>query len=292
MIELQHDIRISITHYDDVYKKEGQGHIEPFLSELYEKLRTPKIVGNDESKKLSNGLITSGHIKGGRSNDNVEHKNILVFDVDDLPKDYDLFDEVSALYSNAFAIYSTYKHTDEAGRYRLLIPVNRNLTSAQYSSLMKKIEDALQLKGLDGSSYTLSQPFALPVVKSKDSPFVFKYQDAPIMELTDEHLKQLSHNSRKFTPKAGDKELFKALSSDEWKEYLKPMVQHDGRNTAMTKILGHLLAKNVEPIIAYRLMECWNECHIEPMDEQRFIRTFTSILSRDAARKGGEADWN
>lgn len=291
MIELQHDIRISITHYDDVYKKEGQGHIEPYLSELYEMLQTPKIVGNDESKKLSNGLITSGHISGGRSNDNVKHKNILVYDVDDFPKDHDLFDEVSALYSGAFAIYSTYKHTDEAGRYRLLIPVDRNLTTTQYDNLMRKIADGLKLEGLDGSSYTLSQPFALPVVKSKDSPFVFKYQDAPIMELTDTHLKQLSHGGRKFYVSVGNAEIYKSISSDEWEEQLKPMAQHDGRNVAMTKILGHLLAKNVEPIVAYRLLERWNISQIEPMDKDRFERTFKSIFERHIKNKGGVLNW-
>lgn len=291
LINLKHDIKISITHYNDKHGNSGQGHIEPMLSELYDLLQTPKVVGDNEENKLRNGLITSGKVTGQRSNDNVKHKNILVYDVDDLPEGYSLFDEVSALYSGAFALYSTYKHTERQQRYRLLIPVNRNLTPVQYGNLMKEIENKIQLKGLDGSSYTLSQPFALPVVKSSNSLYEFKYQDAPIMELTDTHLKQLSHGGRKFKVEIGNAELYKKNSSDEWEEFLKPMVQHDGRNIAMTKILGHLLYKNVEPIIAYRLLERWNDGHIEPMDKERFDRTFRSIFERHIRNKGGVLKW-
>ena len=287
MINLKHDIRISITHYNDKHGNSGQGHIEPMLSELYDLLQTPKVVGDNEENKLRNGLITSGKVTGQRSNDNVKHKNILVYDVDDLPEGYSLFDEVSALYSGAFALYSTYKHTEQAGRYRLLIPVSRNLTPLQYENLMRKVASSLQLQGLDGSSYVLSQPFALPVVKYENSPYEFQYQDAPAMELTDKHLSQLSHNSRKLNISVGNAELYKKISSDQWEQYLKPMNPHDGRNIAMTKILGHLLSKNVDPIVAYRLLERWNDGHIEPMEMQRFNRTFISIFERDSRKNGG-----
>lgn len=284
-IKLEHDIKISLTHYNDKHGNSGKGHIEPMLSEFYSALQTPKVVGENEENKLKNGLITSGKVTGQRSNDNVKHKNILVYDVDDLPPGVDLFDEIEPLYQGAFAIYSTFKHTEAAGRYRLLIPVNRNLTPVQYENLMRKVARQFQLQGLDGSSYTLSQPFALPVVKYDDSPYVFQYRDGPIMNLTDDMLKQLSHDSKKLKLSVGNAEIYKKISSEEWEDYLQPMKQHDGRNIAMTKILGHLLAKNVEPIVAYRLMERWNEGHIEPMDAPRFRRTFSSIYERDVRNK-------
>src|SRR5699024_1019714 len=215
-INLNHDIKISITHYDDKHGNSGQGHIEPMLSQLYTRLQTPKVVGDNEENKLKNGLITSGKVNGQRNNDNVKHKNILVFDVDDLPPGASLFDEVSALYSGAFAIYSTYKHTEEQGRYRLLIPVSRNLTPTQYGNLMHKVATGLQLEGLDGSSYVLSQPFALPVVKYDNSPYEFIYRDATVMELTDKHLNQLSHNIRRINLTVGNSEQYKKISSDQW----------------------------------------------------------------------------
>ncbi len=287
MKKIEHDNQVSLTFYKNKYgqEKDGYAYKEISLSAFYGMLETPKVIGTDESEKIMNGLFVSGKVAGDRKDENVEHKNMLIFDVDGTPKGYDLFKEVSDRYNNAFAIYTTYKHTEASGRYRLLIPVNRNLTPEQYESLVNLIADNLDVPNIDAGSDQASRCFAMPVVAFEDSLYEFKYQDAPVMQITDEQLDKLTPKSKTVLKQYQNK-----ITGDKWKEILAPKGEHEGRNNDLTKIVGSMLRRYVDAELTYHLAMLWNESNIVPLDEKEFNTTFKSILRKELQRrerKGG-----
>ncbi|WP_404803389.1 primase alpha helix C-terminal domain-containing protein [Mammaliicoccus sciuri] len=287
MKKLEHDNRVSLTFYKNKYGKAQDGYVykEFNLSDFYKLIEKPKVIGTDEKEKIMNGLFVSGKVAGDRKDENVEHKNMLILDVDGTPKGYDLFKEVSNRYNNAFAIYTTYKHTSDSGRYRLLIPINRNLTPEQYETLVNLIASNLDIPNIDAGSDQASRCFAMPVVASESSLYEFRYQDAPFMEITDEQLVKLTHKKETDTKQYQNK-----ITGDKWKEILAPKGEHEGRNNDLTKIVGSMLRRYVDAELTYHLAMLWNESNIVPLDEKEFNTTFKSILRKELQRrerKGG-----
>lgn len=285
-IELDNDIEISITLYETVQAHTFAGHGEPMLSKFYNWLSQPKVVGEEEKQKEVNGLFVSGKVNGHRNDDNVEHKNILVLDVDDLPPGYDLYDSFSNQFKFAFAMYSTWSHTEDNGRYRLLIPINRNISKEQYRVMVKQLVNHFQIPGIDAVSDRASHSFARPIIANENSPFVFKYQDAPVMELTDENLNALDREATKMIKASGYKP---AMGSGEWNDILSAKSEGEGRNEAMTKLLGHLLRRYVDVNIAYTLISLWNDRHSPPMSQDEFKTCFNSIYKKEMRRRADKS---
>ncbi|MEB7049790.1 primase alpha helix C-terminal domain-containing protein [Mammaliicoccus sciuri] len=282
MKRLEHDNQVSLTFYKNKYGKAQDGYVykEFNLTDFYKLLEKPKVIGTDEKEKIMNGLFVSGKVAGDRKDENVEHKNMLILDVDGTPKGYDLFKEVSNRYNNAFAIYTTYKHTSDSGRYRLLIPINRNLTPEQYETLVNLIASNLDIPNIDAGSDQASRCFAMPVVAYESSLYEFKYQDAPIMQITDEQLVKLTPN-----PNTDSKQYKDAITGDKWKEILKPKGENEGRNNDLTKIVGSMLRRYVDAELTYHLAMLWNESNVVPLSEKEFNTTFKSILKKELQRR-------
>lgn len=282
MDKLEHDNQVSLTFYKNKFGKAKDGYVykEFNLSDFYKLIQKPKVIGTDEKQKIMNTLFISGKVEGDRKDENVKHKNMLVFDVDGTPEGYDLFKEVSNRYNNAFAIYTTYKHTSDSGRYRLLMPINRNLTPEQYESLVNLMAKGLDIPNIDVGSDQASRCFAMPVVATESSLYEFKYQDAPIMEITDKHLAGLTPK-----PKTDAKQYKNKITGDKWKEILAPKGENEGRNNDLTKIVGSMLRRYVDAELTYHLAMLWNESNLDPLDEKEFNTTFTSILRKEIQRR-------
>lgn len=280
-MNLKHDGQVSFTYFKDIYGQDVKGHRVCSLSRLYESLQHPKVVGHDEANKTLNGVIVSGKVEGNRKDENVIDKNIIIIDVDDLPKRFNFFQFVANHFKYAFAIYSTYKHTSEYGRYRLLIPINRDLTPAQYRTLATQIVKGMRLQGVDTGSFDVSRAFALPVVKDSESDYVFAYQDQPIMEITDNHIEQLNDMVSKTQLKAYEQ----PVSSEEWREVLQPMTAGQGRNVALSKLVGSMLRRYVDVDVAFYLATLWNKNHYDPLSDDEFNTTFKSIYKKEMQRR-------
>lgn len=92
------------------------------------------VLVQQDSLQWSNHLYKDGH----RREDNViPGFNMIVFDIDDgmLQLAHDLLAEIM------FMTYTTKRHTDEANRFRLIIPINFNLALSkdEYSEMMNSI---------------------------------------------------------------------------------------------------------------------------------------------------------
>ena len=94
--------------------------------------------------------------------DNVKTRTILTLDYDDLPGvtlDDIEFQLEFALAGNAYVAYSTYRHTPEAPRIRVFVPLSRAVGKAEYEALVDLIADDLGLGDPDSCSKVMAQIF-------------------------------------------------------------------------------------------------------------------------------------
>lgn len=97
--------------------------------------------------------------------DNVATRTVAMLDYDALPDDTTLDDVELALTLGldcAFVAYSTFRHTPDAPRFRVAVPLDHEAGKGDYRATVDALADAIGLDGLDACSYTLNQLMFLP----------------------------------------------------------------------------------------------------------------------------------
>lgn len=105
---------------------------------------------------------------------NVRERTIAILDYDDLPEGSNI-DDIEFTIENtldcAYAAYTTFRHTPEAPRFRLAVPLSRPVDQREYREVVEAIRDALQLGKVDGCSFVMNQLMFLPSVKDGVEPW-------------------------------------------------------------------------------------------------------------------------
>jgi predicted P-loop ATPase len=106
-----------------------------------------------KGKVKDTGGFVGGAIDGGRRKaDSMVSRSLLTLDIDygqaDTP-------EVIAdtLYDTAWCLYSTHSHTPETPRFRLVIPLSREVTPEEYIPIARRIADQIDIDIFDSSTY-------------------------------------------------------------------------------------------------------------------------------------------
>lgn len=102
------------------------------------------------------GGFVGGYIKDGRRlKGNVTERQIITLDADHMPNGTDLADLVLEKLDMdvGFVVYSTHKHTPEAPRQRLVIPMARTVSPDEYEAIARKIAEKLGIELFDDSTY-------------------------------------------------------------------------------------------------------------------------------------------
>lgn len=131
----------------------------------------------DEVKDV--GGFVGGYLSGGRRLATaVTTRSILTFDADKATPDF--WDKFCLQYNCTAAIYSTHKHTTAEPRYRLLIPLSREVFVDEYVAIMRRIA---QMVGIDQFDHTGYQPHRLMYwpSTSKDGAYDFREQKGPLL---------------------------------------------------------------------------------------------------------------
>jgi len=92
--------------------------------------------------------------------ENIACRTMASLDYDDLPAGTTMDDVELALSLGldcAFAAYTTFRHTPEAPRFRVFVPLSRPVSPAEYPGVVDQIREAIDLEGLDDCSYTVNQ---------------------------------------------------------------------------------------------------------------------------------------
>ena len=135
----------------------------------------------EQSQVKDVGGFVGGYLSGGvRKRANVLYRTVATLDIDyGTP---DVWDDFQMAFNFAAMLYSTHKHSPSTPRYRLVFPLSRHVTPAEYEPLCRKIADALGIDLFDDTTYELPRLFYWPST-SKDAEFVFRWQDGPACDV-------------------------------------------------------------------------------------------------------------
>ena len=158
-----------------------------FLSQISETTRTRETLAEykhmakakQDAIKDVGGFVGGWLKQGRRKADSLEHRSIITLDADF--GTLDLLDSFALLYGNAGAVYSTHKHTPDAPRLRLLVPLTRTVTGDEYQAASRKLAEALGIDLFDDTTYQPTRLMYWPSTSS-NGDYVFDYCDGPFLD--------------------------------------------------------------------------------------------------------------
>lgn len=144
-------------------------------AETYSEYITSKKPRQDEIKDIGGfvgGYLTSGRRKAG----SVMHRQLITLDID--AGQPGMWDDFTLMYGCAAAIYSTHKHTSDAPRFRLIIPIDRPVMPDEYVAIGRRIAGEMGIEMFDNTGFQPERLMYWPST-SKDGVYEFQHQDGP-----------------------------------------------------------------------------------------------------------------
>lgn len=189
---LQHDrlINISVGNSRKSLKWIPQ---KIMLSDFYESLKTPtrgtetqaeyfkmKKSEQDDLKDARGGFV-GGTFKGERRKAaDVTGRDLVTLDLDTIPAfGVDKILNKAAFFGCSYCIYSTRKHTPNAPRLRVLIPLDRTVTTDEYEPIARRIAQFFGMGAADPTTFDVARLFYYPTA-SADGEYIYKYGDGPL----------------------------------------------------------------------------------------------------------------
>lgn len=188
-MKLKHNCQIilseGLNRESKKWKNKALSWLE-FLKRIEKPARTTETF--DQYQKLSKkecdrikdvGGFVGGHIQGGRRKKGaVLFRTMLTLDID---KGFEGLWELFTLnYGQAAAIYSTHSHSSKAPRYRLIMPLDREVDPEEYQAIGRRIAGDLDIEAFDNTGFQPERLMYWPSC-STDGEYVFKYQDGEIL---------------------------------------------------------------------------------------------------------------
>lgn len=135
----------------------------------------------EQSNVKDVGGFVGGYLSQGiRKNTNVMYRSVATLDID--YGTLNVWDDFTLAFDFAAMLYSTHKHSAKTPRYRLVFPLSRQVSPAEYEPLCRKIAAELGIDLFDDTTYELPRLFYWPST-SKDADYVFEYQDGPACDV-------------------------------------------------------------------------------------------------------------
>lgn len=283
-IELTHNTNITVVEYENLNAGSFIQFTECTWNELINRYQIPKINQNKYSRNtaiygdMSDGVDRyDNHLQKYREDKNVIHRNVIVLDYDDVPDLKALHNSIRERLSNvAWFWHTTFSHTTDAPRIRLLIPLHDPISANDFRTYSKVIANKIGHK-VDEGSYQPSRCMALPVKPSKERMYLYRYNDAPILSksILEEWRQYLSDHD-----KTNRSNLNVNKRDDEYWKKLSHGVTSGSRNNALTSIIGHLFSKGVNDHLIYGLAYNYGKMCNPPISDKEINTTFQSIFRR------------
>lgn len=118
------------------------------------------------------GGFVGGNLKNGsRKSENVLDRTILTLDVDFA--DSEFLEHFRCLTSYTYIAYSTHKHTKDAPRLRLVLPLDRPCSAEEYEAVARAIAFDIGIDFFDDSTYQAHRLMYYPST-SYDGDYLFE----------------------------------------------------------------------------------------------------------------------
>lgn len=130
----------------------------------------------DEQGKIKDvGGYVGGYLRGGRRKpENVAFRQLLTLDMDFAHADF--WDDFQMQFDYAAVLHATHKHHENSPRYRLLMPLSREVTSDEYVAIARKIGGLLNIDLFDHTTFEPNRLMFWPS-SPKDIDYYFRFQD-------------------------------------------------------------------------------------------------------------------
>lgn len=287
-INLEYDTQVSIVWYDSLDAGSFKQFSQPKWSELVNRLAIPQINNNKYSRGVAvyGDLADSDKGKKYRADNNVIYRDVLVLDYDEI-SDLKTLNEAFKAHLGAFAYFwhTSYNHHTEAPRVRLFIPLNKRINGEEYRKYTKTLASKIGHK-VDEGSYQPSRAMALPVIKDKNRAFVYRCNDAPILDCPtiEGWANEFKQEYKPITVS------YKAKRDSAYWRDIAFGVSEGERNQTLASLIGYLLRRYVDQYLVYGLASAWAMTCTPPIEQKEVNKTFESILKRDNKNKKGVSD--
>lgn len=163
-------------------------------TDFCERLKTPIITTESvsEYQKLPKskqadikdvGGFVAGHLKGGRrKKGHVLSRSMITLDMDF--GTLDIWEELTLLFPYRCLLYSTHSHRKDNPRYRLIIPLSRDVGTEEYGAVSRMLAKEIGIDLFDVTTYDVERLMYWPSV-SKDGDYIFEMQDGPLFNPED-----------------------------------------------------------------------------------------------------------
>lgn len=126
------------------------------------------------------GGFVGGYLRGGkRSPANVMHRQVMTLDIDFAHGEF--WDDFRIQFDNAAVLHSTHKHHDNSPRYRLIMPLSREVTPDEYVAISRKVAGLLNIELFDNTTFETNRLMFWPS-NPKDVKYYYKFQDGPFTD--------------------------------------------------------------------------------------------------------------
>jgi len=139
-----------------------------------------KMPKTEQSEIKDVGGFVGGMLKGGRRKaGQVAWRSMITLDADYAGPDFTA--DVTLLFGNALAVYTTHSHSPEKPRYRLIMPLSRTVTPDEYKALSRFVAAEIGIDQFDDSTYEPERLMYWPST-AEDGEYIFEYQDGPWLD--------------------------------------------------------------------------------------------------------------
>jgi len=278
IIKLKNDFYINIIQYNSLYANSFRDFHCWKWSDWLNKLQIP-MTNLDKYKR---GLVLYGDVKDEedsegniiekyRKDSNIINRSVITLDYDNISNFRALYNAINKqLEGVSWFYHTTYSCTENEPRIRLMIPLNKPISAADYRKYSKTLVDYIGHE-VDEASFVPSQAMALPVIKDKNVGYGFKYNDAPAMDI--EFLSKLEVKESQSV----QTDHYIKHDSSYWRERAFGVGEGE-RNQALASIIGHLLRRYVDAHLVYGLVSAWAKTCSPPLSDKEVNQTFNSIL--------------
>lgn len=140
----------------------------------YRKMSKP---AQDNAKDVG-GFVGGALKQGKRKNGFVDGRSMLTLDLDHAVPE--VWDAVTMLFDFKCLMYSTHKHTPEAPRVRLIIPLSREVSAEEYAPVSRMVAKDIGMEMVDDTCHEAARLMYWPSTSS-DGVFLFESQDGPML---------------------------------------------------------------------------------------------------------------
>lgn len=144
----------------------------------YRKMSKP---AQDNAKDVG-GFVGGALKQGKRKNGFVDGRSMLTLDLDHAVPE--VWDAVTMLFDFKCLMYSTHKHTSEAPRVRLIIPLSREVSAEEYAPVSRMVAKDIGMEMVDDTCHEAARLMYWPSTSS-DGVFLFESQDGPMLNPDD-----------------------------------------------------------------------------------------------------------